>query len=188
MRKLFSSGLLFFAGVVFLPVPGIHTHPTPLTVESRNNCDPRLHCLRTFFERRDCPAARLSRVFLEASDANNLDWRLLPSISFVESTGGKSAPNNNLFGWDSGRAEFSSAVACIRSVAHSLANSVLYKDKDVDGILKTYNPDAGYARKVKSVMRRIAPSKQVEPSGAMGQRLVISGHRLLTQLASLPQR
>ena len=50
-----------------------------------------------------------------------LDWRLLPSLSFVESSGGKAARNNNLFGWDSGRAAFSSAAAGIRAVASSLS-------------------------------------------------------------------
>lgn len=99
---------------------------------------------------------------MEASDANALDWRLLPSISFVESTGGKSARNNNLFGWDSGRAAFSSASACIHSVASSLATSVLYRNKDVDGKLKTYNGSEGYVRKVKEVMRRIAPVEKVD--------------------------
>jgi hypothetical protein len=76
----------------------------------------------------------------------------------VETTGGKAARNNNLFGWDSGRAAFSSAAAGIRAVAASLANSALYRNKDVDGILRTYNGSAGYARRVKDVMRRIAPS------------------------------
>ena len=158
MRKLFSNGLAVVAGVVSLPVSGTHADcAKPAAAEYRS--DPRLASLRSFFSQTNCPAAELSPIFLEASDANDLDWRLLPSISFVESTGGKSARNNNLFGWDSGRAAFSSASACIHSVASSLANSALYRDKDVDGILKTYNANAGYADKVKQVMRRIAAEK-----------------------------
>ncbi|MBZ5576748.1 MAG: hypothetical protein LAP40_09340 [Acidobacteriia bacterium] len=98
-------------------------------------------------------------MFLEAADRNDLDWRLLPSISFIESTGGKAAPNNNMFGWDSGRAEFPSAVASIHTVGYRLGHSHLYRDKDVDGILATYNPNAEYAERVKSVMRQISPSE-----------------------------
>ena len=165
MRKLFSNGLAVVAGVVSLPANGTYADAAkPATAEYRNEParDPRLASLRSFFEQSNCPAAKLSPVFLEASDANDLDWRLLPSISFVESTGGKSARNNNLFGWDSGRAAFSSASVCIHSVASSLANSALYRDKDVDGILKTYNQSAGYASKVKKVMRRIAPVEKVD--------------------------
>jgi hypothetical protein len=165
MRKLLSNGLVVFAGVVSLPIPGTHADSAkPATAEYRNepNRDPRLTFLRSFFEQANCPAAKFSHAFLEAADAYSLDWRLLPSISFIESSGGKAARNNNLFGWDSGRAEFHSAVECIRSVAASLANSVLYRDKDLDGILKTYNPNADYCEKVKSVMRRIAPSESID--------------------------
>jgi hypothetical protein len=165
MRKLLSNGLVVFAGVVSLPIAGTHADSAAPALagyrSSEHRTDPRLVSLRFFFEQSDCPAAGLSPVFLAASDAYDLDWRLLPSISFIESSGGKSARNNNLFGWDSGRAEFSSPVACIHSVAFSLANSSLYRNKDLDGILQTYNSDAGYARRVKSVMRRIAPSERV---------------------------
>jgi hypothetical protein len=159
MRKLFSNGLAVFAGVVSLPVPGTHADSAkPATAEHRHEPkDPRLGFLRAFFDQGNCPAAALSPIFLEAADMYALDWRLLPSLSFVETSGGKAAKNNNLFGWDSGRAAFSSAAAGIRAVASSLAHSALYRDKDVDGILKTYNGTAGYGRKVKDVMRRIAP-------------------------------
>jgi hypothetical protein len=161
MRKLLSNGLAVFAGVVSLPVAGTPADSAkPATAEHRNEPakDPRLAFLRTFFQRGNCPAAKLSPVFLDAADMYALDWRLLPSLSFVETSGGKAARNNNLFGWDSGRAAFSSASAGIRAVASSLAHSALYRNKDVDGILKTYNRSAGYARKVKEVMRRIAPA------------------------------
>jgi len=164
MRKLFSNGLVVIAGVVSLPIPGTHADAKAPAAEHRDQPqrDPRLARLRKFFQRSQCPAADHSPAFLAAADANELDWRLLPSISFVESTGGKAARNNNIFGWDSGHAGYSSMDACIHSVAFSLANSILYRDKDVDGILRTYNPDAEYAGKVKSVMRRIAPKEDVD--------------------------
>jgi hypothetical protein len=161
MRKMLSNGLAVFAGVVTMPVGGTHAESAkPATAEHRNEPvkDSRLAFLRAFFAQGKCPAARLAPIFLEAADMYALDWRLLPSLSFVETTGGKAARNNNLFGWDSGRAAFSSAAAGIRAVAASLANSALYRNKDVDGILRTYNGSAGYARRVKDVMRRIAPS------------------------------
>src|SRR5580704_16548469 len=157
MRKLLSSGLAMFAGVVSLPAPGSMHGEQKAPVADR-----RLAKLQAFFGKADCPAKAYSTDFLAASDTYALDWRLLPSISFVESTGGKSARNNNIFGWDSGRAVFSSAIAGIRSVAYSLSHSHLYRYKNVDGILKTYNPNADYARKVKSVMVRIASSETVD--------------------------
>jgi len=160
MRKMLSNSLAVVAGVFSLPVPGTHAAPTQAaTAEHRNEPahDRRLAFLRSFFTQAHCPAAELSAVFLEAADRYGLDWRLLPSLSFIETTGGKAARNNNLFGWDSGRAVFSSAAACIHSVASSLKNSSLYRNKDLDGILRTYNRNLGYSQRVKDVMRRIAP-------------------------------
>ena len=154
MRRLLYSGLVAVAGMVYNPPP---VSPKPHVVDYRN--DPRLHALRSFFAKAGCPAQAYSHVFLEAADNYNLDWRLLPSISFVESTGGKRARNNNLFGWDSGNARFSSPSAGIHKVGYALANSRRYKDKELDELLAIYNPNTEYAPKVKSVMRRIAPAE-----------------------------
>jgi hypothetical protein len=126
--------------------------------------DPRLETLRTFFRNADCPAEQYAGAFLEAADANELDWRLMPSLSYVETTGGKFARHNNLFGWDSGRTEFRSPVASIQAVGYRLSHSDLYKDKELDKLLATYNPNVEYGRKVKSVMQRIAPSGSAEPN------------------------
>jgi len=158
MRKLLSGGLVVFAGIVSLPqrVSPYQWHRTPAP-DYRE--DPRLETLRQFFQKADCPALEYAGAFLEAADVYDLDWRLLPSISFVESTGGKVAPNNNMFGWDSGRAQFASPTAGIHKVGYQLSHSELYRHKDVDGILATYNPNADYAVKVKWVMRRIARSE-----------------------------
>lgn len=158
MRKLLSGGFALFAGLVSLP-----THISPRQVHPvatpNYRGDPRLESLKRFFEKAACPAWKYASAFLEAADIYDLDWRLLPSISYVESTGGKAALNNNLFGWDSGRAWFPSATAGIHEVGYQLTHSDLYRDKDVDGILATYNPNTGYAVKVKSVMHQIAPSE-----------------------------
>ena len=131
------------------------------TAQSEYKNDPRLESLKRFFEDRDCPARELSAEFLRAADRHNLDWRLLPSISLVESGGGKEARNNNLFGWDGGKATFTSVRAGIYNVAGRLADSKIYRDKGVDEILRRYNPNADYAGVVKSVMRRISPTEKL---------------------------
>ena len=120
-------------------------NPNPETIMTANHPDPMLPQL---FE--------VQRVKRETADTYTLDWRLLPSISYLESTGGKAGRNNNIFGWDSGRARFSTPAAGIYAVGYRLAYSGLYRDKSLDEVLTTYNPDAAYGRKVKSVMRRIA--------------------------------
>jgi hypothetical protein len=145
-----------FAGVVSLPSPVMkNLYPPQIPQVTEERSDPRAERLKKFLA--NCPAGELVHVFLDAADEYNLDWRLLPSISLVESSGGKAAKGNNLFGWDAGRAEFSSLSAGIQRVAYFLAHSSLYRNKSLDELLLTYNPNAEYAQKVKSVMQRIAP-------------------------------
>ncbi len=156
MIKLITSGM-FVVGMVAVPV-ALPPHQAPAAAPDYRN-DPRLETLRSFFRNSDCPAEQYASAFLEAADHNELDWRLLPSLSYIESTGGKAAPYNNLFGWDSGRAHFPSPIAGIHAVGYRLSHSDLYRDKELDKLLATYNPSVEYGRKVKSVMRRIAPSE-----------------------------
>lgn len=118
--------------------------------------DPRLPILQNFFAARHCPIRDLASEFLKAADNNGLDWRLLPSISFVESGGGKVQRNNNIFGWNSGRHRFASIREAIYATAAKLAHSKLYVNKDTDHILWTYNPIPRYGERVKNVMRSIA--------------------------------
>ncbi|HLI82549.1 MAG TPA: hypothetical protein VKV17_01460 [Bryobacteraceae bacterium] len=157
MKRLLSGGLALL-GVVVLPSEISTRQVHPVTVADYRR-DPRLDSLKKFFQKAACPALRYASAFLEAADLYDLDWRLLPSISFVESGGGKAVQNNNWFGWDSGRAHFRSAAAGIHEVGYQLSHSELYRDKDVDAILATYNSNSEYAAKVKSVMRQIAPSE-----------------------------
>ena len=144
-----------------LTAPATLTQSELSTAKAEYKNDPRLESLKKFFQAGDCPAEDLSAEFLRAADRHNLDWRLLPSISLVESGGGREARNNNIFGWDGGKAEFPSVRAGIHGVASRLANSTIYRDKDTDEILRLYNPNENYPGVVKSVMRRISPSEKL---------------------------
>ena len=158
MKKMLPLG---FAIVGMLSAPAKLAHTELPTAQSEYKNDPRLESLKKFFQDRDCPARDLSAEFLRAADRHKLDWRLLPSISLVESGGGKEARNNNLFGWDGGNATFTSVRAGIYNVAGRLGESKIYRDKGVDEILRIYNPNADYAGVVKSVMRRISPTEKL---------------------------
>lgn len=163
MRNILSNGAMIFAGMVSVPalVTSIDTKlpAMPPIPAAGYRADPRLPLLERFFEVGAAPAKAFAHVFLSEADQYDLDWRLLPSISWVETTGGKAARNNNLFGWNCGRAEFTSMSEGIRTVAYFLSHASQYKDKDLDEVLETYNPNAEYSRKVKSVMERIAPAE-----------------------------
>jgi hypothetical protein len=147
MRKaLLVGGLLGLPAVV-----GV-SHEIP---KANIDHDPRLRRLQEFFSRRDCPLRDAAADFLIAADRNDLDWRLLPSISMIESSGGKDYKNNNVFGWDSCRESFTSVREGIHFVAEQLANNKLYKDKNLDNKLSTYNPVPDYPRRVKEVMHAL---------------------------------
>jgi hypothetical protein len=150
----------------FLLVAGLLAAPATVSVQQYaaspqvKQDDPRLSRLQKFFGDRDCPLRDSAKDFLLAADQNQLDWRLLPSISFIESSGGKYYGNNNVFGWDSAKEKFSSVRAGIHYVAAQLGKSRRYKGKDIDRKLQLYNSLPEYSQRVKAVMRAIGSCSQ----------------------------
>ncbi len=162
MKKFLSHGVVIVAGVVFVPAfGGTADQNIPPSKECKKK-DPRLDKLRRFFRAANCPIERLSSVFLAASDANKIDWRLLPGISMIESSGGKALKNNNLFGWNNGHTPFHSLSEGIRTVASRLAHSPYYRNKSTDQKLRVYNASAEYAVNVESVMQQISPKRELD--------------------------
>jgi hypothetical protein len=173
----FAKQLIIVAGVVALPitmrleklanaqpVSAKRTpDPVPQTPEPPARPDPRTIRLRAFLAKLRCPVEYLAQDFVEAADDNQLDWRLLPSISIIESGGGKAARNNNIFGWDNGNQFFPTLRAGINQVAFKLGKSSLYRDRDSAGKLRIYNPDENYVHLVMDVMNRISPVANLEP-------------------------
>jgi hypothetical protein len=127
------------------------------------NLDPRTDRLKKFLARLHCPVATLADEFVNAADNNQLDWRLLPSISVIESGGGKAYRNNNIFGWNNGLSLFPTIRSGIHEVAYKLGRSSLYRNRDAVGKLRLYNPDPTYAERVLAVMHRISPVVDPKP-------------------------
>ncbi len=153
MVKVLAKSAVLLAGLVALQTAtGIGQQ---IAVPSYQN-DPRAAVLTGFFEALNSPASDWTEDFLLAADRHGLDWRLLPSIAILESGGGRESMNNNILGWDSCRESFPSVRAGIHTVADRLANSRLYRNKDLDWKLKLYNPNTAYPRKVKWLMARLA--------------------------------
>lgn len=137
--------------------------PDALPADMVVRADPRMLRVKQFFLDRDCPAHVYADDFIQAADQNDLDWRLLPSLSFIESTGGKEARNNNMFGWDSCKRRFRSTREGIYTVASLLGSSRIYRNKNVDEKLRRYNPRREYSIAVKRVMRKLGPAELVPP-------------------------
>lgn len=161
MTKMISRGLVLAAGLMALPGTA---DPDPRPVEPTVATDPRLIRIKQYFLERDCPAHAYAEDFIVAADQHKLDWRLLPSLSMVESTGGKAAMNNNMFGWDNCKVRFRTNREGIYKVAARLARSDFYKGKSLDQTLKTYNPRKEYGDKVKLVMAQLGP-RDLAPIG-----------------------
>ena len=126
--------------------------------------------LKTFFSKLHCPVVELAEDFVHAADDNQIDWRLLPSISVIESGGGKAYRNNNIFGWSNGNYPFASLRSSINAVAFKLGKSALYRNQGVEGKLHLYNPDESYAPAVMTVMNRISPMVNLRPARRIVRR------------------
>ncbi|MDP9171404.1 MAG: hypothetical protein M3N54_12360 [Acidobacteriota bacterium] len=136
------------------------TDPQDVT-KIRKKFDLREVILRKFFSRTHCPAENYAGVFVAEADAHGLDWRLLPSLSIVESGGGKHAIGNNLFGWANGKTAFGSISEAIHHVASALSTGRSYRGKDLTGKLLAYNSGADYKAMVTDIMRQISSTPQV---------------------------
>ena len=141
-----------FSGIAIamaITVPGHLRAQTAARPPNPCPADNRCDALVKFFKKYSSPLGKYAGDFLLAADKHHLDWRLLPSISMVESSGGKYYSYGNVFGWNSGRARFRSISAGIHYVAAQFGNSSIYSGKDTLGILRQYNPArSAYPKKV----------------------------------------
>ena len=123
--------------------------------------DYRVENLRNFLTRFNSPLANYAGNFVATADQNGLDYRLVPSISGVESTFGKQIPSNsyNAYGWANGEYGFKSWPDSINVVTSTLKNE--YVDKGAASIVKIARryapPSSSWAGKVKYFVGKIDP-------------------------------
>jgi len=105
-----------------------------------------------YFGKYDLPLSGYGMAMVQAADKWGIDWRLLPALAKLETTGGKNLCKNpkatfNPFGYGSCTIGFSSFEHSFDVVAKTLSGngpktSSLYKDKSIEKILEVYNPPA----------------------------------------------
>ena len=123
--------------------------------------DPRVIRLGKYLDSHKSPLASHADSFVEYADKYNLDWRLVPAISGVESTFGKRIPFNsyNAYGWANGDYRFTSWEDSIGHVSKSLREK--YYDKGIRNInqmARRYAPPSStWGWKVKFFMEKIDP-------------------------------
>ena len=162
-----AAGLLAVPATIQFEQPA-KARPSQKPTDQPGTTDPRSARLRQFFCSLHCPIQDLAEDFVEAADDNRLDWRLLPSISVIESGGGKVYKNNNLFGWDNGLQPFLSIRAGIHHVAFKLGKSALYRNQDALGKLKALQPERGVCHQSRCCHANDQPGGQrcSRPSGS----------------------
>lgn len=115
--------------------------------------DYRVENLRRYLEKHNSPLAPFSQDFVTYADIYGLDYRLVASISGVESTFGKRIPFNsyNAYGWANGKFSFKSWPESIGIVSETL--KLKYIDKgavSIAQIARRYAPPSStWGAKVK---------------------------------------
>jgi hypothetical protein len=121
--------------------------------------DPRAETLEKFLKKHNSPLVPYSKDFVYWADYYEIDWRLVPAITGVESTFGKRIPKNsyNAYGWNNGDYKFSSWPASIEHVSKTLREKYINKNADsIDKIARRYAPPSKtWAGNVKFFMNKI---------------------------------
>lgn len=89
--------LLTFSSPTLAGVPSGLT-PTLSKLEAKR-LDPRAKILADYFYKYNSPLEYQAQDFVDAADKYNLNWKLVPAISGVESTFGKASYGYNAWGW-----------------------------------------------------------------------------------------
>ncbi len=126
--------------------------------------DNRTQILKDYLHQFNSPLAEYAEEFVGAADAYELDWRLLPAITGVESTYGKFIPQNsyNAYGWNNGAYTFQSWEDSIWTVTKALKEKYVNRGANtVDKIGRIYAPPSPFwAGKVKRIMAKIDSGAQ----------------------------
>lgn len=149
---LFVFALVWFVG----KSPSNHEDGSALDLEIR------AMKIDAYFKKRGDPLYGYGKKFVSEAQKNGLDYRLLPAISILESTGGKFACKNNPLGWGSCKIGFKDWNEAIEVVALNLGGNnprtKHYYDngKTLDQKLYHYNSvNPEYNKKIRIHMEEI---------------------------------
>ena len=141
--------------------------------QKAKDLEAKAKAIDSYFKSYDMPLLGMGMKMVMEAEKNGIDWRLLPAISVIESTGGKFACKNathSFFGWGSCKIDFDSREEAIEIVAMNLGGNNPntdhhYAGKTTKEILQKYNPPSivpNYAHKVMKVMDAIGENFKTE--------------------------
>ena len=123
--------------------------------------DNRIATLSYFMQRHGFAQPYYVNNYIQSADNYEIDWRLLPAITLIESSGCRFYPRitNNCWGYGSsdGLKHWDSIPEGIDFVNQQLANNRFYKDKDLYHKITTYNSvNPKYYGEIKNLMDEMA--------------------------------
>lgn len=165
MRKLLIVAAILFA-TTFLPqkvyAQNIVAQSSATLAGSFANTKPvidmRTRAIENVFKKYNSPIAAQAKTFVKYADAYGVDWKLLPSISGLESSFGVYliAGSHNAYGWGGGHIYFDSWEDGIRTINQALRQNYIDKGaSDVWSIGRIYAESPTWAVRVNSFMRQI---------------------------------
>lgn len=121
-----------------------------------------------YYKTRNMSLYGYGRKMVEEAEKNDIDWRLIPAISVIETTGGRHLcknpkAGNNPFGWGSCKIGFKSFDEAIEKIALNLGGNNPKTAHHYDGkttleIINKYNPPSivpDYSKKIFKVMNTL---------------------------------
>ncbi len=127
--------------------------------------DLRILKLQMYLKKHNSPIEPYAENFVRIADKYDLDWRLVPAISGVESTFGKRIPQGsyNAYGWANGDYSFESWEESIEIVSKTLREKYVDRGADsIEKIAKIYAPPSEtWAWKVTYFVNQIDSGKIV---------------------------
>jgi hypothetical protein len=134
MKWIFAVILIF---IIYVSLPRYNFQQlSDASIEFKAE-DQRINQVEDFFVKTNSPFKKYAKDFIEVADKYQMDWKLLPVISMVESTGGKNYILNG-FGWGSDRIDFGSDVDDIDGVAGKINSLSYYQKYKKTGLLRDF--------------------------------------------------
>lgn len=132
---------------------------TPEVMPIRKATDIRVTALEFIFAKYHSPLLPYAKVYVEMADKYGVDWKLLPSISGLESTFGKAllSGTHNAYGWGGGTIYFKSWEDGIETINRALKENYMgkWKATDVWSIGHIYAASPTWAVRVNHFMNEI---------------------------------
>lgn len=127
--------------------------------QPQSQADLRLKKLEGFLKQVNSPLTPYAQTFVQTADKFQIDWRLLPAISGMESTFGRFmiAGTYNAYGWGGGTIRFTSWEDSINTISKALSEKYYAKGLTTpEKINPVYcPPNKTWAGKVRLFMDKI---------------------------------